>query len=499
MLLALTLAWAPMPFASVGPGASALLALAVSGALLLAAPEVDGRRLRTVAGPGAALLGLAAWGALQALSLPAAWAAALAAERVRWWEAANGALAAASEGTEPLRVSLSLTPDRTLTVALWLCVLAAALVTAAVVGADRRRRRWLVAALAAAQLFELVYGARHLMAGATEIWGAEAPTAAARLRGTFINPNHFAGYLEIGLAVVFAWIWVAFRHTRFETSREARVLACLPPIVVWLALFVGLAFTRSRAGLVAGLVAVALQGLLVAIVTRRWKLAPIGLLAAAAGVAVVATFGLRQGFGRLLGSEATAGVAWEARLELYRATVELWSRTPVAGTGLGSFADVFPSVQPREVVGTFLHAHSDPLELLLTAGIVGALIAIFGLWSLLVRLSRVLTRSRRSEDRAAALAALGALVAMAVHESFDFVLTNPANALTLAVLCGAAATAGSGRWRQQRRQRRDASSIASATATRPGRAVPPAQVRKVSRCASLPVSASQSATAAGAS
>ena len=44
--------------------------------------------------------------------------------------------------------------------------------------------------------------------------------------------------------------------------------------------------------------------------------------------------------------------------------------------------------------------------------------------------------------RAAVVAALDALVAAAVHELFDFGLTLPANAITLAVLCGAALAAG---------------------------------------------------------
>jgi hypothetical protein len=85
------------------------------------------------------------------------------------------------------------------------------------------------------------------------------------------------------------------------------------------------------------------------------------------------------------------------------------------------------------------------------------LAAGLGVAALVVRLLRVLRKGRRREDQAAALAALGALAAVGLHELADFGLTMPANALTLAVLCGAAAGAaveepgGGGRHRLRRR------------------------------------------------
>ena len=46
-----------------------------------------------------------------------------------------------------------------------------------------------------------------------------------------------------------------------------------------------------------------------------------------------------------------------------------------------------------------------------------------------------------SEERAAGIAAAGALVTVGLHSFVDFGLTMPANALALAVLLGAAAAA----------------------------------------------------------
>jgi O-antigen ligase len=113
----------------------------------------------------------------------------------------------------------------------------------------------------------------------------------------------------------------------------------------------------------------------------------------------------------------------------------------VTGAGLGAFRDAFPLVQPAALQGTWWHAHSDVLELLATTGLPGVLLLAAGAAGLVLRLLKVQRGQGRSEDRAGALALLGALTALAIHETLDFGLTMPANAVTLAVLAGAAATA----------------------------------------------------------
>src|SRR6185312_11226133 len=179
-------------------------------------------------------------------------------------------------------------------------------------------------------------------------------------------------------------------------------------------------------GLLAAAAAVSVQGALVAGVPRRWWLAPLGVLAALAGVGVVAAIGPREGLGRLLATTAT-DVSLGGRLEEYRAALGLWTRFPLTGTGLGAFRDAFPLVQTPTLEGTWWHPHNDFLEVLVTAGLVG--------------LGLVLREGVRSEDRAASLAALGALVSAGIHESLDFGLSMPGNAVTLLILLGAATTA----------------------------------------------------------
>jgi O-antigen ligase len=206
------------------------------------------------------------------------------------------------------------------------------------------------------------------------------------------------------------------------------------------AIFAAIAFTGSRAGLLAAVGATVAQGVAAAVPRRRWRLAPGGVGLALIGIAAVAALGLQQGLGRWLAT-TPYDVSWAARRRVYGGTVDLWQRFPWTGSGMGSFRDAFPLVAPAEVGGGWWHAHNDWLEALATLGLPGAVLLLVGLAALVQRLFAVLGGTSRGEDRAAALAAYGGLVAAAVHSALDFGLTIPANALALTLLAGAGAGA----------------------------------------------------------
>lgn len=441
-LLVLVLLWAPLPFGGVLPWAAALLAALAFGALALAAVAVEPlQTLRPAALPVAALAGMALLGLLQAAPLPAGLVAALSPQHAALErQAATLSGSTAPAVSAPARLTLAASSTRR--AALGWAAAAAAFLAAAVAGRRRGQRRALAGAVLAGALFQAFFGSREWFAHATSLWGVELHNVAtsARLRGTFVNPNHLALYLELALPIAFAWSWWAVRRAADQAQLERRLLLAGPPVLAWLTLFTGLSFTGSRAGLLAAAAAVSVQGALVAGARRRWWLAPLGVLAALAGVGVVAAIAPREGLGRLLTTTA-ADVSLGARLDEYRAALGLWARFPVTGVGLGAFRDAFPLVQTPVLQGTWWHPHGDLLEVLVTAGLAGAALAAAGIWGLVRGLRRVLREGARSEDRAAGLAALGVLVSAGLHETLDFGLSMPGNALTLAILLGAATAA----------------------------------------------------------
>jgi O-antigen ligase len=437
VLLGLSLVWAPLPFGGVTPWASASLRILAGAALALSAVGFERpASLRPVALPVAALVALALLGFLQSLPLPAALVASISPEHGALYRRVAdlpGALAGAAGRRAP---SLSVASSSSRAAAVGWLAAAAALLAAAVAGRRRRERRLLAAAVLTTGVFEVLFGARDWFAHATTLWGVDLRYSAVRLRGTFVNPNHLALYLEMALAVAFAWGWWALRRAAATEHIERRLLLVAPPLLVWITLFVGLSFTGSRGGMLAAIVTVTLQGLLAARVRKRWWLAPAGALLALGGIAVVASVGLQEGLGRLL-STSGGDVSWGSRLREYGEVVDLWARFPVTGAGLGTFRDAFPLVQTADLAGSYWHPHSDPLEILATTGLLGAALVAIGLWAAARRLLQVQRHGRRSEDRAAGLAAFGALISVGAHECLDFGLAMPGNAFTLAVLLGA--------------------------------------------------------------
>lgn len=430
--LALLLLWAPLPFGGITPWATALLQGAAFAALVLAAWAVERPHdLRPALPPAGALAAIALLGLLQSLSWPAGLVSLLSPGHTEVWREAAELLGTPSSPAS----RLTFAPAASRAAALTWAAAAAALLAGTVAGRRRERRRWLLAALCSGALFQIFFGAQQWFAHTPTLWGVEIPLI-PRLHGTFVNSNHLSLYLEMALPSGFAWAWWAMRQARKETQTERKLLLLAPPALLWLTLFLGLAFTGSRGGLLGAALAVSAQAAVLAVVRRRWRTALLGLGALAAGLAVVAAVGLREGLGRVL-TTSLYEVSHGFRAQEYRAVIDLWQRFPLFGSGLGTFRDAFPRVQPPNLQGTWWHAHSDLLELLATTGLVGVALLALGLWPVARRLLRVIAGRGRSENRAAALAVFGALVSVLIHEGVDFGLTMPGSAIVLAVLVGA--------------------------------------------------------------
>ena len=126
----------------------------------------------------------------------------------------------------------------------------------------RFRRRVLTAAFLSSMVVHLVVAA---MSGPAD-----------RLHATFVNPDHMAGYLEIGLAFAFGIVWTEVltnsdrvRSIRDRAERfERRFIPLAWRILVWAVIGAGIVLTRSRGGLLAATVTTAIM-LLVALLRQR--------------------------------------------------------------------------------------------------------------------------------------------------------------------------------------------------------------------------------------
>ena len=258
------------------------------------------------------------------------------------------------------------------------------------------------------------------------------------LSATYVNHNHFAGYLELLIPLTIGfWLYARRRWERTLLGYALSVMA------------VAFVLTLSRGGwlaLAGGLLAMVL--LLRAASPRReeaergldWRRGRRWMWVAGASIVVLAFLTLAAD--ALIGRMSTFmkvgedPLTFQARPRIYRATSAIISEHPVVGTGPGTFVHAFARHRPPDMPYRITYAHNDYLQLAAELGIVGALLfLIVGARITAVGIAAV--KATRSQFRRYALAGLLAGVwSLALHSLVDFNLHIPANAALVAVWTG---------------------------------------------------------------
>ena len=275
--------------------------------------------------------------------------------------------------------------------------------------------------------------------------------------GPFINRHHFAGYMELTIALPLGLLFSG----SLETHKR--------PLYAFAALLmaVSLILTNSRGGMIS----LAAEILFVIVVAgpatsssersrsgQRLR----GILwraGATAAFAVVLFFGaIAVGgpgvFNRLLGT-VNAADPTTGRAHFWNVTLDVIKTHPLIGSGLGSFGVIYTRFDSRNGLYRLEQAHNDYLQILADAGIIGGLL---GLSFLVLLFSKGFAR-RSSDDkfrRGVATGALAGCFAVLVHSAFDFTLHTTSNALLFLVLAAMATLGrrveeGGGQRRRRRR------------------------------------------------
>ncbi len=396
--------------------------VALTAFLLFLAVRHQSRELGELRGPLGALLLVALFGFLQSAAWPRKVVEVLSPSH-----AALADEAALATGTEPLSwIPLSLSASASRGVALDCLVFAALAIAALQVGRRRSWRRWLAAAIVGSACLQVLLGLRPWLAGLVP-----------RLRGTYANPDHLCILLEIAACVALAGIFWALSSRRWADRGELRAAGALSAGVLLLVMLSAISFTGSRAAIPAVLIGLTAQAAASARERGKWPLAVLGL-AGLGSASFLAWIGVGRSFGRLA-STSWFDIAWGSRSLVWSESFSLIRRFPLLGSGLGTFESAFPLVQPAGLEGVrWGKAHNDFLELAVTGGLVGFTLGAAGVVFLLIALSRKLRSAGRTEDRLAPAAALGCLIAVGVHETFDFGLSLAANAFILIAVVAAA-------------------------------------------------------------
>jgi O-antigen ligase len=147
-----------------------------------------------------------------------------------------------------------------------------------------------------------------------------------------------------------------------------------------------------------------------------------------AGIVLVAVLGVSWlGLGAILVGFDNRGFEG-SRLGLWQDALRMFPDFPLFGVGWNAFGMAYRSYQTFWIYYFYQAAHNEYLDLLLTTGLLGTAVA---LWGLLRLAPPALARARRSPLDAGVLAAV---LGLAFHNLVDFNWQIQANAATFVAL-----------------------------------------------------------------
>jgi O-antigen ligase len=304
---------------------------------------------------------------------------------------------------------------------------------------SRKSLKLLVGIIVGLAIAEAIYGLiQALIPSLGVLWVDYISAGLGNARGTFINRNHFAGFIEMvwplalgyTMAMGFRGKEVNLRKLLASDRLNKQILIILGMVVMLLALLL----SKSRAGIMGVFV-----GFFTFILLARSsdKRLPRGFwVMSSAVIGLILLYGFKIGFDPII--ERFLQISEDnSRLDIWRDSLVILKDHPL-GIGLGNFKNVYPVYNVSTISDTrFVYAHNDYLHLLVEAGIPGFLALVSGFFIFLGKSFKKIKQMKPHHDPLRfflAIGALSGLVSLAFHSFFDFNLHMPANLIYFVTL-----------------------------------------------------------------
>jgi O-antigen ligase len=344
----------------------------------------------------------------------------------------------------PSWVTLSVYPHETLDGLMRLLAYLCAFVLAAYAVDFRQGKSTLLRFLILLGCFEAAYGITQYVTGWQKIFTYTKRFDLEEATGTFINRNHFAGFLEMVLPFALAYAfyhfqaWSSRRYARPSGGSAGRGSAEQAVFYIFLMILmvVAVTFSRSRMGILVTVFTIITVALLAQLRSQR-KIWMLGMLVV---LGVIIGYGLWIGLGPVLTRFEIIGepgyLRIEGRFGIWKDVLHQIRDFPLVGSGLGTFEVVYRRYQTTLVSMNVDHAHNDFLEFASDTGIPGAVLLFLPIFYLLAKMLVSFLDDPRSYRRAVTLGCIGSTMAILLHSVTDFNLQIPSNALVFAVVLG---------------------------------------------------------------
>jgi O-antigen ligase len=306
------------------------------------------------------------------------------------------------------------------------------------IGTSRRNSDILVWFVRYSILLYAIYGLAALVITPNMVLWAPKLAYRGSLTATFINHNTAATFVGAGAILWFCFAYASLLSLRFSSirlllltrSNENLAFKIITRSAGALACFFALLLTGSRGGLICSCLGLLVAITLMAANGRKqgfWRVAVSGVVALAIVVVLLGRTGR-------IGSQ---GLFDDARWSVYGFCLEAIRQRPLLGAGVGTFADLFPSLRADDFYswGVWESAHSTILEIAVEMGLpVAATIVIAALASLFILARAAIKSEGRSRRLLAAITGIALLSYL--HSTIDFSLQIPGYLILFGTLLG---------------------------------------------------------------
>ena len=247
----------------------------------------------------------------------------------------------------------------------------------------------------------------------------------AFVSATYANRNHFAGYLGMAIPISLGMFYCI-------TDVGKRIILGYTVVLMGVALMLSL----SRGGWAGLAISMSVMGILLSKTSRYGRKIWIPTFFLAGILVILAIIGTNPLIARMshtMNQMQSPGAV--DRIKIWKGTINMIKDYPLAGTGVGTFAALFPKYEPPDRVKEVVeYAHNDYLHMTSATGI---FVLPFIFWLIFSTLRSGITTFVHTNSKfrqGITLGTITGIVAMLIHSFVDFNLHIPANAILFIVL-----------------------------------------------------------------
>ncbi len=283
---------------------------------------------------------------------------------------------------------------------------------------------------------ESLYGMFEFFSGHKYILHLNMEAQVSSVTGTFFNRNYFAGYLLMVIPLSVGYLFSRESLQRIGYSGWRNRLSSIDGKTLFIGfciivMILGLLFSASRMGISSLLLSFTLLILLFRSSSREEKFSRTSVLILGLALVWAAWIGLDAVLSRFLSSSEDFGGRWV----FWGDTFRIFRDFPIFGSGLGTFAWVFPMYRSFHLIEAATHAENDYLQLASEVGLVGVgLLLILLIFLFYKAISGIRLLSHREPERYIGIGGLVGILALMFHSVVERNIQVPSNAFLYTIL-----------------------------------------------------------------